>query len=63
MLLNHKDAIDFIVNDKSYVTPLTISGIEDIHSLLIKDLGIERNIRKRRVGISGRKFVIAFLRF
>ncbi|MFA5298409.1 MAG: BlaI/MecI/CopY family transcriptional regulator, partial [Lutibacter sp.] len=23
MLLNHKDAIDFIVNDKSYVTPLT----------------------------------------
>ena len=56
MLLNHKDTIDFIVNDKSYVTPLTISGIEDIHSLLIKDLGIERNIRKRRVGISGTNY-------
>ncbi|MFA5298410.1 MAG: Fic family protein, partial [Lutibacter sp.] len=29
---------------------------EDIHSLLIKDLGIERNIRKRRVGISGTNY-------
>ena len=56
MLLNHKDAIDFIVNEKSYVSPLKVSGIEDIHSLLIKDLGIERNVRKRRVGISGTNY-------
>lgn len=56
MLLNHKDAIDFIVNDKSYVSPLTIARVEDIHSILIKDLGIERNVRKRRVGISGTNY-------
>jgi Fic family protein len=56
MLLNHKDALDFIVNDKSYVSPLTIARVEDIHSLLIKDLGIERNVRKRRVGISGTNY-------
>lgn len=56
MLLNHKDAIDFIVNDKSYVSPLTIARMEDIHSLLIKDLGIARNVRKRRVGISGTNY-------
>jgi len=56
MLLNHKDAIDFIVNDKSYVSPLTVARVEDIHSLLIKDLGIERNVRKRRVGISGTNY-------
>jgi len=56
MLLNHKEAIDFIVNEKSYVSPLTIARIEDIHSLLIKDLGIERNVRKRRVGISGTNY-------
>lgn len=56
MLLNHKEAIDFIVNDKSYVSPLKVSSIEDVHSLLIKDLGIERNIRKRRVGISGTNY-------
>lgn len=56
MLLNHKDAIDFIVEDPSYINPLMVSRIEDIHSILIKDLGVERNIRKRRVGISGTNY-------
>jgi Fic family protein len=56
MLLNHKDALDFIIEDPSYVNPLTISKIEDIHSLLIKELGVDRNIRKRRVGISGTNY-------
>ena len=56
MLLNHKEAIDFIIEHPAYVTPLTISSIEDIHSLLIKELGIDRNIRRRRVGISGTNY-------
>ena len=56
MLLNHKEALDFIIENPSYVTPLTISSIEDIHSILTKDLGIDRNIRKRRVGISGTNY-------
>ncbi len=56
MLLNHKEALDFIIEDPTYVTPLTISRIEDIHSILIKDLGIDRNIRKRRIGISGTNY-------
>ncbi|MDF2430813.1 MAG: hypothetical protein JWP44_444 [Mucilaginibacter sp.] len=56
MLLNHKEAINFIIAHPDYVTPLTIRGIEDIHSILIKDLGIDRNIRQRRVGISGTNY-------
>jgi Fic family protein len=56
MLLNHKDAIDFIVQNPDYLNPLSISKIEDIHGLLIKELGIEKNIRKRRVGISGTNY-------
>jgi len=56
MLLNHKDAIDFIINDPNYIVPLTISRIEDIHSILMKELGIDRNIRKSRVGISGTNY-------
>lgn len=56
MLLNHKEALDFIIENPNYVIPLTISRIEDIHSLLIKDLGVDRNIRKRRVGISGTNY-------
>lgn len=56
MLLNHKDAIDFISENPDYLNTLSISKIEDIHSLLIKDLGIDKNIRKRRVGISGTNY-------
>lgn len=56
MLLNHKDALDFILSNKDYVKPLTISRIEDLHSILIKELQVGRNIRKRRVGISGTNY-------
>lgn len=56
MLLNHKDALDFIIADPSYLNPLTLSRIEDIHSILIKDLNVNRNIRTRRVGISGTNY-------
>jgi len=56
MLLNHKDALDFIVANPDYMKHLTISRIEDIHSLLIKELGVDRNIRTRRVGITGTNY-------
>ncbi len=56
MLLNHKAALDFLIDHPSYAHPLSVSSIEDIHSLLIKELGIERNIRNRRVGISGTNY-------
>lgn len=56
MLLNHKDAIDFIVENPDYLFPLTTSKIEDIHSILTKELAVDRNIRKRRVGISGTNY-------
>ena len=56
MLLNHKDALDFIIKNPKYLSPLTISKIEDIHSILIKELAVDRNIRKRRVGISGTNY-------
>jgi Fic family protein len=56
MLLNHKDAIDFIIENEDYLIPLTVSKIEDIHSILTKELEIERNLRKRRVGISGTNY-------
>lgn len=53
MLINHKEAINFILENKDYLHPVSSRAIEDIHSLLIKDLGVDRNIRQRRVGISG----------
>lgn len=56
MLLNHKEAIDFIIQNPSYINPLTVSSIEDIHSILAKELPISRNIRNSRVGISGTNY-------
>ncbi len=56
MLLNHKDALDFILSNPDYLIPLSIRKIEDIHSILIKELNVERNIRHRRVGITGTNY-------
>lgn len=56
MLINHKEAIDFIIENPDYLNPLTTSKIEDIHRLLVKELGIDKNLRKRRVGISGTNY-------
>ena len=56
MLLNHKDALDFILQNSNYLKELTVAKIENIHSILVKDLPIDRNIRKRRVGISGTNY-------
>lgn len=56
MLLNHKEALDFIIANPTFVSPLTVSTIESIHSILIKELNVDRNIRKHTVGISGTNY-------
>lgn len=56
MLLNHKDALDFILDIPDYLKSLTVARIEEIHALLTKELGLERNIRHRRVGITGTNY-------
>lgn len=56
MLLNHKDALDFLLEVPDYLQQITPHRIEDIHFILTKDLGVERNIRKHRVGITGTNY-------
>lgn len=56
MLLNHKDALDFILNVPEYLKDMAVARIEEIHALLTKELGVERNIRHRRVGITGTNY-------
>ncbi len=56
MLLNHKEALDFILDNPDYLYPLRVSKIEDIHGILTKGLDVERNLRRRRVGISGTNY-------
>jgi Fic family protein len=56
MLLNHKKALDYIYEKRIVLSPLQTRAVEDIHSLLIADLGVSKNIRKRIVGITGTSY-------
>lgn len=56
MLLNHKDALRFILDNPDYLQVLSVSHIEDIHQLLTKDLSVDKGIRHRRVGITGTNY-------
>lgn len=56
MLLNHKDALDFVLDIPDYLKELSVHRIEDIHSILTKELEVDRNIHHRRVGITGTNY-------
>lgn len=53
MILNHKAALDYIWGNLQEFKRLDLRDIEDMHYLLTKDLGVERNLRRRLVRITG----------
>ena len=57
MVLNHKRAIDYVLDQPYFIENLTARKIEDIHRLLIEGMGISPNIRRTRVGITGTNYV------
>ena len=56
MLLNHKEALKAIVERPEWFRTISLSRMEDVHSVLIEGLGVERNLRHIRVGISGTNY-------
>lgn len=56
MLLNHKDVLRFLLDNPDYLQTLTISRIEDIHTLLTKELSVDKGLRHRRVGVTGTNY-------
>lgn len=56
MLLNHKDTLRFVLDNPDYLSELTIRHIEDIHTLLTKELSVDKGLRQRRVGITGTQY-------
>lgn len=56
MLLNHKDALDFILREPELFQKLSVRRIEELHSLLVKELNVDKGIRKRRVGVAGTNY-------
>lgn len=57
MILNHKKALDYIRESKAKFKNISLAKIESVHSLLMRDLGIARNLRERAVGITGTKYM------
>ncbi len=56
MILNHKDAFQFIHQHPDFFTTLTLSNMEEVHKLLVKDLGVGFGIREKPVGVVGSKY-------
>jgi Fic family protein len=56
MILNHKYALDYIYQNQDRFKMLSVSKIEDIHRLLVNELGVAFGIRKSRVGITGTSY-------
>ncbi len=53
MILNHKGAFEEILKNKKGFKNVTISAINQLHNILIKNLNITTGIRKQAVGITG----------
>ena len=56
MLLNHKEALKAIVERPEYFKSLSLARMEDVHTVLIEGLWVERNLRHARIGISGTNY-------
>jgi len=57
MILDHKNAIDYILQNPREFKTLTVDKVINLHNILIKDLEISSGIRKSRVVITGTEYV------
>lgn len=53
MILNHKEAFDFIRMNKNKFRNVTRASIEDLHAISVKKLKIDKGFRKKPVGVLG----------
>ncbi len=56
MILGHKKALEYVLENKKEFKKATVAKIENVHSLLVGGLGIAKGIRQRLVGIGGTKY-------
>ncbi|MCX6761978.1 MAG: Fic family protein [Candidatus Moranbacteria bacterium] len=56
MILNHKKTLDYIGSNKNEFQSISVSKIENIHSLLVDGLNVTKNLRKTLVGITGTNY-------
>lgn len=53
MILNHKDAFNFIRENKKQFKTMSRKNLEELHSILVKDLNVGQGLRKKPVGVLG----------
>jgi len=56
MILNHKDAFRYVHEQRILFEVLTRKSIEEVHALVVKDMGISSGVRKSLVGILGSRY-------
>ncbi|MFA5838870.1 MAG: Fic family protein [Candidatus Paceibacterota bacterium] len=56
MILNHKQALDFMNKNSNYFKIISIKKLEELHKLMMKDLDVNYNLRKSPVGIVGTNY-------
>ena len=56
MLLNHKNALKAILDRPEWFEHVSVSRIEDVHTVLTEGLDVERNLRHASVGITGTRY-------
>ena len=56
MILNHKEAFEFVHNNKKEFLTLTRANMEQLHGLLIKDMSVSAGLRQKPVGVTGSKY-------
>lgn len=56
MILNHKKALDYIFKHRNEFKKLNLRKIENIHRLIVENLGVEHGLRKKPVGIVSAKY-------
>jgi len=53
MILNHKEAFNYIREQADKFKTLTRKNLEELHTILVKDLSVEFGLRKKPVGVLG----------
>ncbi|MBI2483983.1 Fic family protein [Candidatus Uhrbacteria bacterium] len=56
MILNHKDTFLFAWNNVMHFKTLTRTNLEELHSILVKDLDVDAGVRTHAVGITGSRY-------
>lgn len=53
MILNHKEAFQYIYKHRHQFESISRAQIEDVHKILVKNLHVQTNLRSKPVGVTG----------